>query len=645
LSGALRHSSRHAAYNSPAMQVLYEEDGDFKVGSVLAQAPASVQVESPHGRRTKVKAANVLLSFERPSGSELLAAAQSFADGLETDFLWQCCGKGEFGFSDLAREYVGREPTAVESAGILIKLHSAPIYFYRRARGRFQAAPAETLKLALAGLEKKRRTQERIAEWSATLARFECPPEIAALREELLYAPDRSKPETKAFEQACKATGLAAARLFERCGLLSDSHDFHLNRFLFEFFPKGTRFPVHELPPSPADLPLADVEAFSLDDVGTTEIDDAFSVTRGSDGELRIGIHIAAPALGFPPGSQLDAIARERLSTAYMPGIKYTMLPDDVIECFSLDAGASQPAVSLYLNVSPEDFSLRGHHSRLERVRIAANLRHADYGILNAGFESGDFSGLAHEESLHTLWRFARALETQRGKPSVNAGMVDYSFRVEQGRVSIEPRRRGAPLDKLVSELMILANTTWGNLLAERDVAAIYRVQSSGKVRMSVYPEAHDGLGVSCYAWMTSPLRRYIDLINQWQLTASLLGNRPPYARNAESLLTAMRAYEVTHARFDEHQRAMEHYWCLRWLVQERVHAADAVVVREGTARVEGMPLTVRVPSLPDFEPGTRVRLEIGEIDLVERTAACVYRETLDGRPGPGALATLPGDA
>jgi exoribonuclease-2 len=624
------------------MELLYEEDGEFKVGSVLAQAPASFQVESPHGRRTKVKAANVLLNFERPSGSELLATARSFAEAIETDFLWECCGPGEFDFRDLAREYVGREPSVVESAGILLKLHSAPMYFYRRGRGRFQAAPAETLKLALAGVEKKRRLQEKIAEWSAALLRFECPAEIAALREELLYAPDRSKPETKAFEQACKETGLAPARLFERCGLLSDSHDFHLNRFLFEFFPRGSRFPAHEVPPPPEDLPLAEAEAVSLDDIGTTEIDDAFSVTRVSDRELRIGIHIAAPALAFGPGSELDAIARDRLSTAYMPGIKYTMLPEDVIGQLSLDAGEVRPSVSIYLNVSTDDFTVRGHHSRLEWVRVAANLRHTDYGILNSAFGAGLEQGLPHEETLRTLWRFALAQEAQRGKPSVNAGMVDYTFRVEQGRVAIEPRSRGAPLDKLVSELMILANTTWGNLLAERDVAAIYRVQASGKVRMSVHPEAHDGLGVSCYAWMTSPLRRYIDLVNQWQLAASLAGRRPPFARNSEVLLTAMRAYEVTHARYDEHQRAMEHYWSLRWLVQERIESADAVVVREGTVRFDGMPLTARVHSLPDFEPGTRVKVEIGEIDLVERTVSCAYRETLDPDSAKGERAVLP---
>ena len=85
--------------------------------------------------------------------------------------------------------------------------------------------------------------------------------------------------------------------------------------------------------------------------IGTTEIDDAFSVQR-LPGGVRIGIHIAAPALGFAPGSALDAIARERLSTAYMPGRKFTMLPDDVVARFSLDHGGELPAVSLYVDVA-----------------------------------------------------------------------------------------------------------------------------------------------------------------------------------------------------------------------------------------------------------------------------------------------------
>lgn len=622
--------------------VLYEEDGELKAATVLAEAPASFQVETPHGRRLKVKAANVVLSFAQPAPAALLEQAHAYAEAIDTDFLWQCCGADEFGFSELAREYAGREPSPTEAAGVLVKLHSAPMYFYRRGKGRFRAAPEETLKLALAGLEKKRLLQERIAGWVARLARFDCPPEVAALKDELLYQPDRAKPETKAFEQAAKETGLSGVELLRRCGLLEDTHAYHFNRFLFEFHPGGDAFPPHEVPPPPVALPEAEVEAISLDDAGTTEIDDAFSVQRISETEWRIGVHIAAPGLAIAPGSPLDAVARERLSTAYMPGRKVTMLPDDVVAGYSLDAGSARPAVSLYLAVSGPDFEVRGQSTRIERVRIAANLRHAEHEALNEAFEQGREVGLPHEDDLRLLWRFANALEARRGKPSVNTALPDYTFRVEGERVAIERRRRGAPLDKLVSELMILANTTWGTLLAERDVAAIYRVQTTGKVRLSVHPEAHEGLGVSCYAWMTSPLRRYVDLVNQWQLIAAVSGRRAPYARNSDGLLSALRAFEVVYARYDEHQRAMEHYWCLRWLLQENRAQLEGVVLRENLVRFDGLPLLARVPSLPDTESGSRVRVEVKDIDLLERTFACRYLESLGHVDAPAVVEEAP---
>jgi len=611
------------------MQVLYEEEGDVKVGTVLAQAPASFQVESPHGRRSKVKQGNVVLTFESPSAAELLEQARHYADDLDIDFLWQC-SSGEFDFRSLARDYVGREPSAVESAGVLLKLQSAPMYFYRRGKGRFQAAPAETLKLALASQEKKKRQQAQAESWTQSLCRFECPAEIAALKDELLYAPDRNKIETRAFEEACRQTSLGPARLFERCGLLADTHAYHLNRFLHEFFPRGAGFPAHGAPAAADELPLAEVRAFSLDEIGTTEIDDAFSVTRLEGGRIRVGIHIAAPALGIAPGSPLDAIARERLSTAYMPGRKYTMLPDDVVAAFSLDHGAAQPAVSLYFEVGSDGLPL-STHSRVERVPIAANLRHAQYDTLNAAFEKGEPAGLDYEDELRELWHIALALEKRRGRPSTGPAILDYTFFVQDDRVRIVPRKRGSPLDKLVSELMILVNASWGELLAERDVAAIYRVQSTGKVRLSVHPEAHEGLGIACYAWMSSPLRRYVDLVNQWQLAASLLGRRPPFTRTSEGLLTAMRAFEITYARYDEHQRVMETYWSLRWLMQEGREDVQGSVIRENLVRLEGMPMVIRVSSLPELSSGTRVRLTVRGIDLIERTLDAVFRDVLAG--------------
>lgn len=611
------------------MNVLYEESGSFKVGTVLTEHDASLQVEAPHGKRSKVKASNVLLRFADAGLADFLERAETLATDIDTDFLWECCGEAEFDFSALAAEYCGHAPSALEAASILVKLQSAPIYFHRKGRGRFRAAPAETLKAALAGQERKRQQAEQATQWIEQLKRFEMPEALKPHLRNLLYQPDRNRIETKAFEQACEETGLSAAKLAHACGMLPSSHDYHLDRFLFEQFPRGVAFPEVTVPELPGDLPLAQVAAFSLDDATTTEIDDALSLTPLEDGRMRVGIHIAAPGLGFAPQSEIDAIARARLSTAYMPGCKITMLPPAVVERFTLAEGGARPAASFYVDVDPETFEIVAQASRIELVPIAANLRHHQVDRLNETFLADHVDAeVPFAQELLWLYRFATKLELNRGKQPNGIERVEYTFHVEDDRVSIVPRKRGAPLDKLVAELMILVNRSWGKLLDQRGAAAIYRAQGDGKVRMTTVAAEHQGLGVSHYAWSSSPLRRYVDLINQWQLLAVLQDRPPPFARRSEVLLAALRDFELTYAAYDEFQRRMEQYWCLRWLVQEGVKTARAEVVRENLVRFADIPLYTRVPSLADLPPGSSVVVEVEEIDLIDSQVRCVYKKT-----------------
>ncbi|MFA5912502.1 MAG: RNB domain-containing ribonuclease [Burkholderiales bacterium] len=614
------------------MNVLYEETGSFKVGAVLAESDSSLQVEAAHGRRSKIKAASVLLRFDVPPLAELMGKAETLAAEIDTDFLWQCCGEAEFGFADLAREYCGHAPSALEAASILIKLQSAPMYFYRKGKGRFRAAPADTLKAALAGVEKRRLQEEQIRSWAQELQRGTLPEPLHAILPQLLYRPDRNRIETKALELACEASGLSAARLVERAGALPSSHDYHLGGFLFENFDGDAGFSEDISVGDPPELPLAAVAAFSLDDASTTEIDDAFSLTRLANGRYRVGIHIAAPALGFAPASAMDKIARARMSTAYIPGRKITMLPPQVIERYTLAEGRTCPAVSLYLDINPLSYLVESQETRVERVRIAANLRHHQVEALDAAFLAGEERGeLPFEAELFFLWRLALELEAARGKPATQPDRVDYNFYVENERVSIVERRRGAPLDKLVAELMISANNNWGRLLADRGIPAIYRTQSNGKVRMTTVPSPHQGLGVSHYIWASSPLRRYIDLLNQWQLLACLAATAPPFGKNSADLLAAVREFELTYATYDQFQSKMEHYWCLRWLLQEQVTLARAQVLRENLVKFEGIPLYVRIPSLPDLEVGSRVLLEIEGIDLIDNSVKARYKGSAEG--------------
>ena len=612
-------------------QVLFEEDGGFRVGTILSEAGAAFQVEAAHGKRSKVKANAVLLRFDGQSLGGFMPEAQSRAQALDPQFLWEVCGTGEFGFSELAQEYYGHPPAPLEATAVALALHANPMYFYKRGKGRYQAAPEENLKAALAGLERKRRQQEQVDAWAGLLAAGTLPSELAGKLDLLLFKPDKMSLEWRALDQAATAAGLAPARLLARIGALAGPEDYFLRRFAFELFPDGLGFPEVAPVAAPPDLPQAAVAAFSIDDHETTEIDDAFSVERLPDGRLRVGVHIAAPALFFGRGHPLEAIARERLSTVYFPGGKITMLPEAAIAEATLSAGREVAAASLYLDLDPDTLVIAGSQSRLERVSIATNLRIAELETrlhaesLAAGRVEGE-----HGEDLVLLWRLACKLRAGRGAGEEKSEKLDYTFRVEAGRVTIEPRRRGTPIDVLVSELMIHVNATWGRALADASIPAIYRNQRGIKTRMEVEPGSHEWLGVSHYAWSSSPLRRFTDLANQRQLVALLRGEEAPYSR--DELATAAREFETAYEAYAEHQRHLERYWCLRWIAQEGLEGADATVVRDELVRLEGIPLVCRAIGLPPGSPGDRVRVAFGEPDPWEVNLPCRYA----GKPGGG---------
>jgi len=623
------------------MNLFFEESGDFKVGTMMSQAGEAYQVEMASGKRTKVKIKDVLLQYEKPSPADLMEQAKAIVADIDLEFLWEVAGEEEFGFAELGAEYFGHAPLPVEAAGLILCLHSSPIYFYKKGRGRYKAAPEQSLRAAQAGIEKKKQQALVQAEYVEELKANKLPASMQNIVMQLLFKPDKNSIEYKALEAACNELHTNPQRLMLAAGGIASPKALHMAKFLFENFPRGAGFPDVPVPATPTKLPLADVQAFSIDDVTTTEIDDAFSVTRLADGNVRIGIHIAAPGLGIKPDDAVDKMARARMSTVYMPGDKITMLPDAIVEAFTLAEGKTCPALSLYATLNPADWSVLSTETRAEMVPIASNLRHNDLDdLVNEETLASGEGEYKHKEELGLIWKWAQVLEAARMvkregfglKPEQN-NRVDFNFYVEDDFVTVSRRKRGAPLDKIVAELMIFANSTWGKLMHDHGVPGIYRSQGQGvggwaakmQVRMVTHAAPHQGLGVDQYAWSTSPLRRYTDLVNQWQIlacaehgiTAPLVA---PFKQKDAGLFAIVSQFDAAYAAYGDHQSNMERYWCLRWLGQQDQRQVEAVVLKDEVLRLVDIPLIIRLPGMPSVARGAQVKLDILRWDEVDLT-------------------------
>ena len=652
------------------MFVLFEEAGKFLAGRVLSETDASLQVELDSGKRVKVKAANALLKFAKPAPAELMAAGQQLSAGIELDLAWEFAGEDEFGFADMARDYFSSDaskPASItQQAATLFRLFESPHYFRRAGKGRFKKAPAEILQQALAAIEKKKQVAAQVAAWAEALGRGECPAPIREQLYKILFRPDKNSPEYKAVVDASRATQTAPLDLLQRSGAIASPYQFHWKRFLFENFPKGTAFPALQAPQVKDDLPLADVRAFSIDDSSTTEIDDALSVQGLGSGTVTLGIHIAAPGLAVLPGSPIDAVGRARLSTVYMPGYKLTMLPDDIVQSYTLLEGRNCPSLSLYVTLDEATLAITGSVTRLEQVPIVSNLRH---DVLDSTFTEAFFEAAALASPVDVPWglelsflhRLARHLKAQRevvrGKPE-HFNRPDYNFKLAnpsgqepQGdeAVSISTRQRGAPLDLIVAEAMILANSTWGQWLAEHGVPGIYRSQASlapgVKVRMGTKALPHAGLGVKSYAWSTSPLRRYTDLVNQWQIIACVRHGRTaalaaPFKPKDADLFSVISSFDAAYSAYNGFQSGIERYWTLKYLQQNGIAEVTASAFKDNLVRADELPLVLPAMGAQGLPRGARVRVRLGEIDEITLGISGTVVERLDAVADDAAAGT-----
>lgn len=611
------------------MYVVFEDDGSFKAEKIHSEADSTLQVESASGKRSKIKRNAVIFTFDGIEPQVMLEQARAMSDDIDLPFLWECAPPDEFSAEALARDYVGHEPTITEKTAILLRLHSAPAYFHRKGKGHYKAAPADILQAALAALEKKQRQAEQQQAWVDAMLAGELPDEMREAARTFLIRPDKNTQQWKAFEKALAESGKVAEVLLLELGVYPHALALHMERFMKQHFPKGTGIANIDIPPAPS-LPVSDVVAYSIDDISTTEIDDALSATHVQDNVYRIGVHIAAPGLVVTRDSDLDKLARNRMSTLYMPGDKVPMQSDALINMFSLDAGKPVPALSLYVTADVMTGEIKETTTRAETITIRENLRIDDLvNDVTVQALEDESANLPYAELFRPLWKLARHLRTtreqMRGRPE-NNNRTEYIFRLHgpaddpDSVVQLIPRQRNAPLDLLVAEYMILANTQWGAYLNEHGLPGVYRSQQMGRARMSTHPLPHEAIGVPQYAWTTSPLRRYVDLVNQRQILAAAehgVSARlvAPFKPKDADLYAIIGAFDSQYTLWHEFQSRLERYWCLRWLTQQARTTLHGTFIRDNLVRLEEIPLVIEVNGVPELERNDRIIINVRGTD------------------------------
>jgi exoribonuclease-2 len=296
-------------------------------------------------------------------------------------------------------------------------------------------------------------------------------------------------------------------------------------------------------------------------------------------------------------------------------------------------------------------------------VPIVANLRHDQLDTVvtqpwledpSIGADSTPDAAARLRAPLSFLFRLAKHLKAQRevvrGKPE-NFSRPDYTFRLtgHEGeptgneQVQIGTRQRGAPLDLIVSEAMILANSSWGGWLGELGVPGLYRSQASLapgiKVRMGTRALPHAGLGVKSYAWSTSPLRRYTDLVNQWQIIAAARHGKTaalaaPFKPKDADLFSILSGFDAAYSTYNGHQGGMERFWTLKYLQQQGITELEATLIKDvpngALARADTLPLVFMVTGTQGLQRGARVRVRLGEIDEIALDVHGTVIERLD---------------
>jgi exoribonuclease II len=620
----------------------YLDQGRLKAALVTREQERHLAVIDSAGHERLVPRDLVLMRHpERRADRENVAEAiaeleherAALAAELDLELLWQVAQEQSRSFSavELADLFFGRKSNAAASV-MLEALLNDRTYFVRRHMDFLPRTPEQVERLRIqndrirARSDDYRKIQKNLRD---ILNGAEKPPadEAAPLVEELsryLKNPfTRSRDMTQMLTQAAPDVDPAEAafEILERLGAPLRVPRFAFIAGLKDEFSNAVMKEASEAIPGPRAISEGGF-AVTVDDEDTVEVDDALSCEALADGGMRVRVHIALVADFVAKGGAMDNEAASRATTVYLPETTIRMLPDPIsCRAASLIEGEDRPVLTTDVRLSA-DGELMDASIYPARIPI---MRRLDYDQVDRILESGSSA----DDTAATVARLnAAAIQLRQRRRTAGAVLMqrrEAKVRVRGDDVQITVLDNASPGRTLVAEFMVLSNFVAARYAATNRIPIIYRVQpqvggdlTSMRPHLSLHPEYHAGIGLDFYAQLSSPIRRYADLVLQRQLLGALANRDHDTAiYTVDELLTVLAGAESAEASGRELERRAKRYWILRYL--ER-HALDgpilAFVVREGQS-AELADFAVRgtlhgAPTLPNQMP---IMVQVSRVD------------------------------
>ncbi|MCK5733825.1 MAG: RNB domain-containing ribonuclease, partial [Candidatus Latescibacteria bacterium] len=607
--------------------ILFRQRKQVKMGVVQALRDGKIEGEDSNRKSFKISSDRIVYAtgIQAEAGRAALNAfhksAVELAQRIALEEVWEVA-KDDTALltsQDIA-ELVWEEISPLRCAALLFHLHDECPYF-RPVGENWAASPEEEVRLHLERLRQRglqEQEEARFSEWLTTDQApdaltdkqkrwFEEIREVALLGEEARI----SRPIKNILHQGGTEPSQRAFDIFVRKGIWDEDEHLELLRdripvaFSESAWKEAEQLRTEDALSAKDCADLTGLHLFSIDDESTTDIDDACSVERTPSG-WRVGVHITDVASLIPIDSALGAAAQERLTSLYLPDQKIPMFPPPFSEQIgSLLPGAPRLALSVLFDLD-EDLEVRDTHILSSRI---VNRERLSYEQVDAILD-GEAYPLS--ESLRLLDRFSEKLQCKRiAAGAVMLERTEIQIHVDQDkRITLRKRFRETRSNRIVSEMMILVNRYVAALCAEHELPVGYRTQDPVALddledisnealrrhqilrrvkfsKLSTEPGPHHLLGVDCYTQVTSPLRRFPDLLVQRQIVRYLTQGDVVYDR--DEMASLLQRVEEQIRALKRLERRRERYWLLKYLQPSIGEEFSAVVleVRGKNVRAE----------------------------------------------------------